>query len=131
MHSESTLIIRVSHAFAILLWCASPVLLIGPAQAQVSRTLSYQGYLTSPSRASITNPALSLTFKLYPVALGECSPEVNLADAVSEDSASLHLNCSYKQYKTRTAIMAITLTSFAENWTSAFKNINSTRKVVR
>jgi len=27
--------------------------------------------------------------------------------------------------------MAITLTSFAENWTSEFKNINSVHKVVR
>ncbi len=56
---------RLSQALALLLicWC-------GLLQAQVPKKLNYQGYLTNASGSAISNPALSLTFKLYTVDTG-------------------------------------------------------------
>ena len=49
-------------ALFLICWCSLTL-------AQVPKTLNYQGYLTNPSGAAINNPALSLTFRLYTVAL--------------------------------------------------------------
>ena len=37
-------------------------------QAQVPRTLNYQGYLTTPGGAPINNAALQMVFNIYNVA---------------------------------------------------------------
>ena len=65
MQQPTNPIARLSSWLALLLvfWCSV-------LNAQVPRTLNYQGYLTNPSGAAINNSALSLTFKLYPGASG-------------------------------------------------------------
>jgi hypothetical protein len=65
MNQPTNPIARLSSWLALLLVFWSCVL-----NAQVPRTLNYQGYLTNPSGAAINNPALSLMFKLYSVASG-------------------------------------------------------------
>lgn len=44
--------------------------LFQPAQAQIPRTLNYQGYLTSPSGAAINSASLPMIFKIYNVQTG-------------------------------------------------------------
>ncbi len=65
MNRTAHSISRLSQALALVLicWCSL-------THAQVPKKLNYQGYLTTTSGAAITNPALSLTFKLYTVASG-------------------------------------------------------------
>jgi len=50
--------------------CALLLCLAAATQAQVPRTLNYQGYLTTPTGAAVDNPSLSITVKLYLAASG-------------------------------------------------------------
>lgn len=51
----------------IALLCA---LISGVTHAQIPRTINYQGYLTTPSGAAVTNANLQMVFKLYDAATG-------------------------------------------------------------
>ena len=44
--------------------------LFQPTQAQIPRTLNYQGYLTSPSGSAINSASLAMIFKIYTVQTG-------------------------------------------------------------
>lgn len=55
---------RLFSMLATISW----LLAVGLTQAQVPRTINYQGYLTTPSGAPVNNPALQMVFNLYNVA---------------------------------------------------------------
>ena len=65
MNRTAPPISRLLRALALLLLCGCSLL-----NAQVPRTLNYQGYLTGPSGAAINNAAQPITIKIYDASTG-------------------------------------------------------------
>ncbi len=55
---------RLFSMLAIVTW----LLTVGIAHSQIPRTINYQGYLTTPTGAPVSNPALQMVFNIYNVA---------------------------------------------------------------